>query len=151
MKTFLLRALCVLLCVLPGCAGILTGADEVPVVAPLPAGWAYQYHLVIEYVDAAGEAATGEAKSALPDNSVAGAVTIFAFLKNVPIIGALIYGMDSAKEIAKDTGAGGSSEQPVTPDVLKAGITDERVTKVEWMMTPVKAEEVVKAPAVAKE
>ena len=133
--------LCVLMCLIPSCAGILTSRDEAPVVAPLPAGWAYKYHLVVHYVDTPGVAVPGEAKSALPDNSVAGAVTIFAFLKNVPIIGALIYGMDSAKDVAKDTGAGGSSEQPATADVLKAGVENPRATKFEWTMTPTKTEE----------
>ena len=138
---------CVLLCVLPGCAGILTGRDEAPVAAPLPAGWAYATTIEFAPEPAPAPAVDADGKLlGIDENTKDTAFGIVAALSKLPLVG-WMFVASKAADMA-DGGIGGSGG-PVTDGVFIAAIHSGRVLRIVW--TPVKAEEVVKAPGVAKE
>jgi len=144
--------LCVLLVVLPGCAGILTARDAAPAVpaaAPMPPGWAYA--MTIEFLDTPSTAPLTAEQQKLLGLDVQTKDTAFgitAALSKLPLVG-WMFAASKVADIAQGGIGGTSGGGPVTDGVFKAAIASGRVKSIRWI--PVKADEVVKAPEVAKE
>lgn len=136
--------LCVILMLVPGCAGIITG--EKTAQAPLPQGWGYA--ATIEFVDAPSPVPTEASAKALglDTNTKDSVFGITAALSKVPLVG-WMFAASKAGDIAA-SGIGGGNGGPVTDGVFKAAIASGRVKRIVW--TPVKAEDAAKAPAVEK-